>query len=229
MLCKCVIMNANTMRAGKDTSANHMVQLINSQEGNLVAHKRNFKDKLIEATATMLNIPVEEFLEYYDTETKEVPHVYSKDRLCIVALLHAHKYEWWKDVPMHNVGGKLFSKRQALIYCSETLFKPLLGKEVFGQMFVESLPEEGITFSGDGGFSDEAMPVIRELGKENVLIVRITRDIKSDVVDSRSLLKPEDFQPHQRPCFLDVENDGSVEDLKRKVEEMVSAWISEGG
>ncbi|CAL9979449.1 deoxynucleoside monophosphate kinase [Vibrio phage F99] len=224
---KCIIMNANTVRAGKDTSANHMVELINSQEGNLGAHKRNFKDKLMEATATMLNIPVEEFLEYYDTEAKEVPYVYSKDRLCIVAQLHAHKYEWWKDVPMYNIGGKLFSKRQALIYCSETLFKPLLGKEVFGQMFVESLPEEGITFSGDGGFPDEAMPVIRELGKENVLIVRITRDIESTVVDSRSLLKPEDFPPESRPCFLDVGNNGSVVDLKRKVEEGVGAWMNE--
>ena len=221
-------MNSNTMRAGKDTSANHMVGLINSQEGNLVAHKRNFKDKLIKATATMLNIPVEEFLEYYDTKMKEVPYVYSKDRLRIAALLHAHKYEWWKDVPMYQVGGELFSKRQALIYCSENLFKPLLGKEVFGQMFVESLPEEGITFSGDGGFPDEAMPVIREFGKENVLIVRITRDIQSDVVDSRSLLKPEDFPPQQRPYFLDVENSGSVEDLKRKVEEGVGDWISGG-
>ena len=224
---KCIIMNANTVRAGKDTSANHMVQLINSQESNLVAHKRNFKDKLIEATATMLNIPVEEFLAYYDHKTVMLPKPYKEDKLCIVALLHAHKYEWWKDVPMYNVGDKLFSKRQALIHCSETLFKPLLGKEVFGQMFVESLPEEGITFSGDGGFFDEAMPVIRELGKENVLIVRITRDIESDVVDSRSLLKPEDFPPESRPCFLDVENSGSVEDLKRKVEEGVGAWMNE--
>ena len=224
---KCTIMNSNTPRGGKDTSANHMVELINSQEGNLVAHKRNFKDKLIEATATMLNISVEEFLEYYDTETKEVPKSYKEGSLDFVQQLHTHKHEWWKDVPMYYIGLKGFSKRQALIYCSETLFKPLLGKEVFGQMFVESLPEEGITFSGDGGFPDEAIPVIRELGKENVLIVRITRDIESDVVDSRSLLKPEDFPPESCPCFLDVENSGSVEDLKRKVEEGVGAWMNE--
>ncbi|CAM0070297.1 deoxynucleoside monophosphate kinase [Vibrio phage K354] len=220
---KCIIMNANTVRAGKDTSANHMVQLINSQDGNLVAHKRNFKDKLIEATATMLNIPVEEFLAYYDEKTENVSSLFKRT----VKTCNFSKYEWWKDVPMYYVGNTLFSKRQALIHCSEALFKPLLGKEVFGQMFVESLPEEGITFSGDGGFPDEAIPVIRELGKENVLIVRITRDIQSDVVDSRSLLKPEDFPPESRPCFLDVENSGSVGELKRKVEEGVGAWMNE--
>jgi hypothetical protein len=217
-------MNANTMRAGKDTAANHLVELINSQDSDLVAHKRNFKDKLIEASATMLNISVKEFLEYYDIKTEDVPKNYKENKLNILQLIHSYKYDWWKDVPMYTIGGRYFSKREALIYCSESLFKPLLGKEVFGKMCVENLPEKGITILGDGGFAEEALPIIRELGKDNVLIVRIYRDIESNTKDSRSLLKEEDFLDEYRPFFVDIINNGSLEDFKRKVEEGFGKW-----
>ena len=62
-----------------------------------------------------------------------------------------------------------------------TLYNPeskevVVGKDIFGKMFVNGMPEEGIIFSGDGGFPEEVLPVVQALGKDNVLIVRIKRD-----------------------------------------------------
>ncbi len=218
-MLKVIVLNAKYPRSGKDTAADHMVELINSDEETfLPAFKMNFKDKLITATAKMLCIDEWVFLKDYDTKTEDVK---------------ASKYmfgtlpEWWKDMPLYEINGRLFSKRQALIYCSEELFKVMLGDQVFGDMFVEGLPEEGLVFVGDSGFVSELLPVIEKVGKEQVLVCRVHRDVQSDVYDSRSMLTEEMFEENTCPAFTDVYNNGTEEEFTAKVEKLIGDWLNE--
>lgn len=215
-MLKVIVFNAKYPRAGKDTAADHMANLINVEGSNLVAYRKAFKDKLMEATAKMLNISLPHFLLNYACKTEDVYEA---------KYMFGKLPEWWKDVPMHSLGGEYVSKRQALIYCSEELFKPLLGLEVFGQILADTLPEEGVVLVSDSGFSEELLPVIRKVGKENVTVCRIHREVKSPTKDSRSMLTPEMFDSSMCPQFVDIVNSGTEEEFLVKVENTLGDLI----
>ncbi|CAH9014528.1 putative P-loop containing nucleoside triphosphatehydrolase [Vibrio phage 501E54-1] len=217
-MLKVVVMNAKYPRSGKDTAADHMVDLINSDEETfLPAFKKNFKDKLITATAKMLCIDEWVFLKDYDSKTVDVKES---------EYMFGDLPEWWKDVPLYMVNGRMFSKREALIYCSEELFKVMLGDRVFGDMLVADLPKEGVVFVGDSGFVSELLPVIEKVGVENVLVCRVHRDLKSDVYDSRSMLTEEMFEEKTCPTFIDVYNDGTEDQFKAMVTFKIGSWLN---
>ena len=46
-------------------------------------------------------------------------------------------------------------------------------------------PEEGINFVSDGGFASEVIPLVEEVGAENILVLRIHRPDCSFEGDSR--------------------------------------------
>ena len=213
MSLKVVVFNGPP-RSAKDTAANHLVGLINSQDGNLVAHKRNFKDQLVSIAAKILGISAEEFLTDYDCKTPD--HVW-----------------WCKDLAslsttasMAAMGEKkVYSQREWLIHVSESVIKPSFGDQAFGRMFVNSLPEEGIVFCGDSGFASELQPVIDHVGVENVLVVRIQREGCTFEGDSRSYLDPNMFE--QDVKFIQILNNGTEDEFKSEVEKEVGVWMNE--
>lgn len=223
-MLKVIVMNAKYPRSGKDTAADHMVDMINScEETSLPAFKRNFKDSLIKATCCMLGISEKEFLLHYDTSTEDVL-LPSNWRL--LSSKEKKEYAWYKDYPLYVIDTKIYSKREALIHCSEKLFKVMLGDRVFGDMLVKALPEEGVVFVGDSGFVDELLPVINKVGRENVLVCRIHRDVKNPPNDSRALLEENMFSEEDCPLFFDFDNNDTEAAFKTLVTLKIGGWVN---
>lgn len=92
-----------------------------------------------------------------------------------------------KDTPNSLFYGA--TPRQAYIAVSETLMKPLHGRDFFGQALLRQmrgLPHAHAYVVSDSGFAEEAVPIIREFGAENCLQVRLNRRGTSFAGDSRS-------------------------------------------
>lgn len=119
----------------------------------------NFKDKLVALTKEIYNISDEDWKDYYSRDNKDT-----------------------KAIP--NADGK--TAREALIFVSEGIIKPLFGKDYFGKCAVETIKNsEKMLVCGDCGFDQEVRPVIDHFGKDRVFLVKITRDGCSFKNDSR--------------------------------------------
>jgi hypothetical protein len=77
------------------------------------------------------------------------------------------------------------SRREAMIHVSENIIKPKKGLDYFGQSVAEEI-EEGKNYAlADGGFVEELEPIVQKVGKENVVIVQLTREGHDYSTDSR--------------------------------------------
>ncbi len=203
-MLQVMVFNAKP-RAGKDFSANFLANSL----GNTAV--LSFKDKLILAASNFLGITSEQFLEGYDKKTEECLEDWNG------GVYDYYSIEWFKDVPMYSVNGKLYSKRGILIHVSENVLKPLFGEEVMGLALVNDLPEDGYVFVPDSGFHKELMPVIDAVGKDNVTVVRLHRDGCDFGLDSRSYLNEEDFDEDCRPNFVDIDNNEGLLELEMEL------------
>lgn len=98
-----------------------------------------------------------------------------------------------KDVPRLDLLG--MSYRQALIWMSEECMKPRFGIDVFGKIMVNELQKPTaapFTVISDSGFKDEALPIIKRYGANNVHLFRILRPGCDFGGDSRSYWELED-------------------------------------
>jgi hypothetical protein len=91
-----------------------------------------------------------------------------------------------KDVPQAILDGK--SWRQMYIHYSENVIKPLHGKEWFGKQFMQAARKHPLVLVPDSGFPQEAEYAIREIGPENVLLLRLYRDGYTFAGDSRNYI-----------------------------------------
>lgn len=87
--------------------------------------------------------------------------------------------KWEKHLPRAELGGR--SMRQALIYVSEELVKPLYGKDFFGcELGVRikgQWPRPKLAVVTDGGFNEEFRGLVdRTRGCYDVLVVKLKRD-----------------------------------------------------
>lgn len=77
------------------------------------------------------------------------------------------------------------SRREAMIYVSEVITKPALGKDIFG-VYVANEVEDGMNYAiSDGGFEEELVPLINRVGTQNIVLVQLTRDGCDYSSDSR--------------------------------------------
>lgn len=93
-----------------------------------------------------------------------------------------------KSEPLAMLSGK--SWRQIYIHYSEQVIKPLHGKEWFGDQFLKAARESGAdtVIVPDSGFVQEAERVVREVGAQNVRLVRLYKDGCSFLGDSRDYI-----------------------------------------
>lgn len=122
---------------------------------------RRFKEELYEHTSDYYGVSFEWFVDI------------ASDRIL-------------KEMPCELLGG--ISPRDALIHVSEDIYKPKYGSGYFGKKLAESLTE-GITVVTDSGFMDEALEVIKEVSKENVILIRLHRKGCNFDNDSRSYIE----------------------------------------
>lgn len=205
-MLKVVVFNAPP-RAGKDHACQVLIDNINTEGTSLTAHHRSFKDELFRVTSNLLGISVVRFLVGYND-----PCEFSKTG-------------WLKDLPMYNIAGKMYSKREALIHTSENVIKPSFGKNAFGEISARNLPEEGIVFFSDSGFAEELQPIIDKVGDKNVLVVRIHRERCSFENDSREYLKEESFSKDVR--IVDRDNNSDIRCFNLDMIKTVKEFINE--
>lgn len=141
----------------------------------------------------------------------------------------ADAFEDCKEQPCAEFFGE--TPRTVYKALSEKAMKPLFGKEIFGKIYLRNLQRDlGKDFSkagqnmaplilcSDSGFEHEIMPVIGYLGKENVMIVQISRDGCSYLNDTRSYIEIPDVTTVQ------IHNQDKAK-FERDVVNAVTAWL----
>ena len=223
---KVVVFNAPP-RLGKGVAAEHMIKLTNTDDHFYTAYHREFKDSLFKLCAAMYGVSVDEFLEEYDEESVKSPTGWCKDMdtFSINSDIYSD-CNCWRDCHCGHLGvEKFYSQRSSLIHMSENIIKPVFGKDAFGKAMVASLPEQGIVFISDGGFSEELLPVIDHVGQDNVLVVKIHRKGVDFTGDSRAYLDNKDLG--EKPvCMVDVDNDYTLEQFLANIEYVVTEWLN---
>lgn len=111
--------------------------------------------------------------------------------------------------------------RQFYIHISENVMKPIFGKDIFGKLAVANIREmvknqnAEIVVISDSGFVEEAMPVVQEVGIARALLIKLYRPGKDFSQDSRGYIDIPDVKT------IELQNDGSLEDLSRAVHNLV--------
>jgi hypothetical protein len=77
------------------------------------------------------------------------------------------------------------SRREAMIYVSEDITKPALGKDIFGVCVAREIEDGKDYCISDGGFEEELLPLINRVGADNIVLVQLTREGCDYSSDSR--------------------------------------------
>lgn len=115
------------------------------------------------------------------------------------------------------IAGKTW--RELYIGVSERLCKPLFGNGFFGRMLASEIVQSqaAVSVVTDGGFEEEFVALVDLLGRDNVLVVKVSRPGCDFSKDSRGYL------PHDGDWL--IENDGLPYDLHDKTQ-MIVDWAS---
>lgn len=201
---KVIIFNAPP-RTGKDVACDHLMEIINTSEGFLPAHRLSLKDTLIDMTSRVFGLSKEKFLQGYEEPSS---------------------YGWMKDFPRDNlrINDKKYSQREALIHVSENVAKPMFGRSVFGDALSNQISQrEGVIIVPDSGFNDEVQPIVEEVGAENILVVKIEREGCNFDNDSRDWLDERLFHDVE---FITIQNDSSLDEYLCEVQAEVGHWLN---
>lgn len=132
-------------------------------------------------------------------------------------------YEETKDVPSPDFNG--LTPRQAYIAMSENGIKPAFGDDHFGRALVRRIAEmstRGLHMAvvSDSGFVGEALTVAGAVGRESILLIRLSRGGCSFSGDSRSYIDLPGV------AAVDLENDGTERFAEQAVEAVRSfSWV----
>lgn len=113
--------------------------------------------------------------------------------------------------------------RDFLIYLSEKCLKPMFGEDIFGIIATAAIKtsiHSRIVFS-DCGFYDELREIILEVGRPNVLLIKIEREGYSFTNDSRDYLLGDQFGIKEITLF----NSGTIEEFKENVVSEAKTWL----
>jgi len=161
------------------------------------AQHLRFKDQLYKVAAKMAGIPLSTMITASCRERKETPNTYFR------------------------VANQFVSPRQWLIHCSESIVKPLLGKDYFGKSLAESI-EKDLVVASDGGFPEELVPVLT--AGHDVYVLRIERKGYTFEGDSRNYF---DVSPAYRTIL--IENNGTLEQYRNKILTTVDSILGNSG
>lgn len=128
-----------------------------------------------------------------------------------------------KDIPKDVLFGKTF--RELQIGLSELFVKPMLGQGAFGSFAAQHIknhcgPGRMVVIS-DLGFPYEVDPIIRVVGKKNVLILQLSREGCDFNKDSRSYVEHNDVD------MIQLHNKYDVETFKQQVIRAVERWMDQ--
>ena len=208
---KTVVIFNSPANSGKDIATDMLVNYFQS------GVKLAFKDELYLDTSEYFNCDVEDLKEYHSCrDLKENPSLlfakyqreslkqYFFSLLYVIGALTNNRY-------LMSLG--YYSSREALIFVSESVVKPVKGKDYYGKRLVEKIEDssERFYFVSDSGYFEEASSVADK--GYRVIIAQLMRSGATFEGDSRSLLNKDDFKEYSNIKFCQIDNNGSLDDL----------------
>jgi hypothetical protein len=211
---KMLLMNG-PLKCGKDVALdylkdNYFPQMV----------RREAKDKLHELTISFFNV-TEEFYwtTYNDRSVKEAPlpefsiktgMLQKLGEIIPEVLDRGQKSEYTE-----------LSIREAMIFVSEVICKPVFGKDYFGVCRADNIDKGELSFDGSCGFQEELPPLIGKLGQDNIMLLRIHRPgYEFGDNDSRSYM-PDGVIENT----LDICNDGTEQEYYEEILKKVAPFI----
>lgn len=135
-------------------------------------------------------------------------------------------YEAAKDTPSNAFMGA--TPRQAYINCAESFLKPMFGDDIFGNIFVNQLKKlqalethknEIIVLCSDLGFESEAKPIIKYVGADNILLLKLMRNGCDYNNDSRRDISLKGV------TTIGYHNNGTKDDLYHWLKTVTDEWF----
>lgn len=129
-------------------------------------------------------------------KSKGFVHIEFKKVLYTETIKHFNVDEKWffdgytrkqKEVKEELLNG--MSRREAMIYMSENVLKPLHGKGFFGLESSKIMDIDKHYCISDGGFVEEIYEIINKFGADKVCVVRLYREGSNFKKDSRKYVK----------------------------------------
>lgn len=113
--------------------------------------------------------------------------------------------------------------RKALIEFSERWAKPVFGNSIFGKLAVknEIFNQDILVGISDAGFIEELEELIKHVGEQNVLLIRVYRNNCTFVGDSRSYYDASHLNIDTKVLY----NDSTEEVWHLKVQTAVKNWL----
>ena len=107
--------------------------------------------------------------------------------------------------------------RQLYIHISENLMKPLFGPEIFGKLAVKYITQNDSKYVAisDCGFKSELEPLLKTFDLEDFILIKLYRNGKSYVNDSRNYINIPEIQT------IELNNNGSILDLKTTLQDII--------
>ena len=214
-MTKTVIMFNAPPNAGKDVCVDMMHSYFQS------GVKLAFKDELYKDTAKHFNVSLEDVVDYHSERSlKEIPSLlfpkYSRESLkqyflsllYVLGALINSRY-------LMSLG--YYSSREALIFVSEDLIKPVKGGGYYGERLVDRIEssDSKFFFVSDSGYFEECT-MVADKGY-NVIIAQLMRSGATFEGDSRSLLNKDDFKEYSNIKFCQIDNNSSLDDLYNSI------------
>ncbi len=200
---------------GKDTAIDHLLTV-------LPFKRAECKESLHTATMALFGVDEQTYWKIYsDRSRKSTPntlfYITEQEAVRLREFLGGLKYQGSTT----RKGFFPLTIREAIIYTSELVMKPMFGQDVFGLRRAQKLEKGGLYLDGSFGFVEELTPAIDKLGQENILGIRILGRSDGDI-DSRVIL-PDGLLQNT----VDIWNgeDVTLEEYLRKVRKEVVEWV----
>jgi len=195
-----VILLNGPPRSGKDTVALYLEKQYNFEHLQI-------KEILVQTTVKLFDISRELWDEKYETH-KEI-------KLDYLAIFRGGPFSG----ELHK-----FSPREALIYVSEHIIKPVYGEGIYGKVIAnkvgKSKDEKSFVIS-DAGFDKEVSEIVKKVGEKNVYVIKLSRKGYTYANDSRNYLTKESGVISKNTFY--IYNDLSLYDLYLNVGRVMEA------
>lgn len=198
-----VILLNGPPRSGKDTLALYLQNKYNFEHLQI-------KEILVQTTVKLFDISRELWDEKYETH-KEV-------KLDYLSIFRGGPFSG----ELHR-----FTPREALIYVSEHIIKPVYGEGIYGRVIakkIEQKTKKGDRTSfviSDAGFDKEISEIVKKVGEKNVYVIKLSRRGFTFANDSRNYLTKESGVISKNTFY--IYNDLSLQDLYINVEKIMNA------
>lgn len=142
-------------------------------------------------------------------------------------------FEGEKEIPSDLFHG--LSPRQAYIQVSETYFKPVHGKDIFGQLLADSWEDDevdlvrGLFAISDSGFIEEAQALLERFPNADATVLQLHRDGCDFSEDSRGYIELYDsasLEPRRIRTEV-LHNNGNMTELCSLVASTVSSCLGQ--